>query len=183
MRVISGSAKGIKLISPDNDKIRPTTDRYKEDIFNIINVDIIGSRFLDLFSGTGAIGIEALSRGAKFCYFNDEHSSAISIIQKNLKKTKIFEKYLILQYDYSKAINNLKNEQFDFIYLDPPFDKNLEISALKKIIEYDILSDSGTIICESSINTNLDSISEMGFKIVREKKYKYCKFTFLKKEL
>ncbi len=182
-RVISGSMRGIKLNSPENDKIRPTLDRYKEDVFNIINANIIGASFLDIFAGTGSIGIEAISRGASDVCFIENDRDSINILESNLKKTKIIENNTILKYDYSRAINLLENQQFDFIYLDPPFNKDLEMEVLNKIARANILKDDGLIICESSSKTYFEGLEDLGLEIKREKKYKYCKFTFLKRKL
>ncbi len=182
MRVIGGSRRGIKLNSPENDRIRPTLDRYKEDIFNIINVNIVGASFLDVFSGTGSIGIEAISRGASNVTFIENNSESINILESNLKKTKIIENNTILKYDYIRAIQLLENQQFDFIYLDPPFNNNIEMDVLTEISRAGILKEDGLIICESSVNTDFEDIISLGLEIKREKRYKYCKFTFIKRK-
>ncbi len=181
MRVISGSAKGIKLNAPENDLIRPTLDRYKEDIFNIINVDVYAAKFLDLFAGTGSMGIEALSRGAKEVVFVDKAGKSIDIIKSNLKKSKLIENNRILQYDYIRAIKSLKGEVFDFIYLDPPFNKDIEIKVIEALLEGELLSDSTKIICESTVDVDFSSIEDLGLEVYREKAYRYCKFTFIKR--
>ncbi len=180
MRVISGKARGITLNAPKNDDIRPSLDRYKEDVFNIMNLKVYDARFLDIFAGTGAIGIEALSRGAKQVCFVDNNEKSINIIKSNLKKTKLIENNLILQYDYKRALEKLNGQVFDIVYLDPPFNKNLELECIKEVIYRELLSEDGSIVCESSIDTDLSAVTELGLDIYKVKKYKYCKFTFMR---
>ena len=145
MRVITGTARGRKLCTPENYDIRPTTDNVKESIFNIIQFDIEGRRVLDLFAGTGQLGIECLSRGAESCVFVDESREAVRIVKENLKTCNL--KGTVLQMD---ALSFLRTAgTFDLIFIDPPYDSKLYEPALEIINLVDILSDGGIIVCEA----------------------------------
>ena len=150
MRIISGSAKGMRLDSLEGNDTRPTLDRVKEALFNIIQTNIKQASVLDLFSGSGALGIEALSRGAKKVVFCDNSYSATEIINKNLTKTKLIENSIIIKKDYIKALEDFyKKEKFDIIFVDPPYAKNIAIKAVEKIINLDLLEKKGIIIIET----------------------------------
>ena len=147
MRVITGSARGAKLKTLDGLATRPTSDRVKEAIFNIIQFDIQGRRVLDLFGGSGQLAIEALSRGADYAVIVDQSAEAVKVIKDNLKKTKFDQQASVFQMDYLRYLSTAR-EKFDLIFLDPPYaEKSLE-NALQKISEIDILSEGGIIICE-----------------------------------
>lgn len=184
MRVIAGIARSISLIAPD-DKVRPTTDRTKETLFNMIAPYIPGSSVLDLFAGSGALGIEALSRGAVQCDFVDVYSESIQCIKKNLEKTKLIENARILKYDYKEACRRLAQEhkKFDLIFLDPPYLKGLEMVALSDISMYELLSEHGIISIESDISTVIDIERFEDFEIFKSKAYRTNKFTFIKRKL
>lgn len=180
MRVISGSARGLKLNAPEGLSTRPTTDRIKESLFNIIAFDLYDCRFLDLFSGSGSIGIEALSRGASRAVFVDEARSSIDIINSNLKKAKLSDKALVLQKKADSAVSELKKrgESFDIIFMDPPYNKGFVSSTLYSILNSSILSPDGFIIAEQSIDDEIPHIE--GLEVFRIKDYKITKMTFLK---
>ncbi len=147
MRVITGSARGAKLKTLEGLSTRPTSDRVKEAIFNIIQFDIQGRRVLDLFGGSGQLAIEALSRGADYAVIVDQSAEAVKVIKDNLKKTKFDQQASVFQMDYLRYLSTAR-EKFDLIFLDPPYaEKSLE-NALQKISEIDILSEGGIIICE-----------------------------------
>ena len=155
MRVITGSARGRKLKTPASYDIRPTTDNVKEAVFNIIQFDVEGRRVLDLFAGTGQLGIEALSRGAKSCVFIDENREALRIVKENLKTCGFSAP--VLQED---ALSYLRRgERFDLIFLDPPYDAGLYEPVLNTINLVDNLSDGGIIICEARRETPLPELS------------------------
>lgn len=182
MRVIAGTARSLKLKAPEGMQVRPTLDRTKETLFNILGAYIPGSVFADIFSGSGAIGIEALSRGAGKAYFIENEKSALTVINENLEHTKLKDKSEVLAMDYMAGILELKNKDIkpDIIFIDPPFYNGLEEKALLQIINCGILNESGIIICESGTDTSWDfieSIEEM--KIWKEKIFKTSKFTFL----
>ena len=147
MRVITGSARGAKLKTLDGLSTRPTSDRVKEAIFNIIQFDVEGRRVLDLFGGSGQMAIEALSRGADYAVLVDQNAEAVKVIKENLKKVRFDQKASVFQVD---ALNYLAatHEKFDIIFLDPPYAEKLLEKALQKISEIDILSEGGIIVCE-----------------------------------
>ena len=140
MRVISGTARGKKLVSLEGLNTRPTLDRVKEALFNIIQFNIADKNVLDLFAGSGAIGIEAISRGAKSATFCDNSIDAIKIIQTNIKNTRSTDKAIVLHKDYSLALKDLakKGNKFDIIYLDPPYKTDFANKAIEEIIKLDI---------------------------------------------
>lgn len=168
MRVITGSARGRKLKTPENYDIRPTTDNVKESIFNIIQFDIEGRRVLDLFAGTGQLGIECLSRGSAEAVFVDKDKEAIRIIKDNLKTCGM--KATVMQEDSISFLNHCG--KFDIIFVDPPYDSNLYESALKIINLVDILSEGGIIICEARREKVLP---EMTAPYYKRKEYNYGK--------
>ncbi len=147
MRVISGSARGMKLRTLEGLDTRPTSDRVKEAIFDIIQFDIEGRRVLDLFAGSGQLAIEALSRGAAYAVLVDESAEAGKVIRENLKKTRFDQRASVFQADYLRYLTTVR-ERFDIILLDPPYAKNFLENALHKISEIDILSEGGIIVCE-----------------------------------
>jgi len=167
MRVISGKYKGKNLIGFDIDGTRPTMDRVKESLFGIIQNKIRESVVLDLFAGSGSLGIEALSNGANSCYFIDNNLELINIIKKNTIDMK--EDIHIMKSDYKNALELLKNSdiKFDIIFLDPPYKMNLINECIEKIIKYNLLNKDGIIVCEyenEKINNDI-------LAIVKEKKY------------
>ena len=149
MRVISGSARGTVLHSIEDISTRPTLDRVKESLFNIIQNDIEDNTVLDLFAGSGAIGIEFLSRRAKQVYFCDKSSKAVAMIEKNLKKTKLKEKAIVYNKDYIDCINTVKNIKFDIIFLDPPYKEEFALDAIEKISNLQLLKDDGIIFADN----------------------------------
>lgn len=170
MRVITGIARGRKLKEPDNYDVRPTTDKVKESIFNIIQFDIEGRKILDLFAGTGQLGIEAISRGAMNAVFVDESASSVKIVKENLKITG-FEKFAsVIQGD---SISYLKRgEKFDLIFIDPPYDTNLLDLALENVFKFDILKENGIIVCESRAERIMPAAIDPYYM---RKEYKYGK--------
>lgn len=181
MRVISGSARGRKLKAPEGVTTRPTTDRIKESLFNIIAGDLYDCRFLDLFSGSGSMGIEALSRGAQKAVFVDNNKNSISVINENIRATRFEDKSLVLNLDISSAVSRLGNmgEKFDIIFMDPPYNRGFVESTLTYIIKADILSDDGYVIAEQSQEDKIPQIP--GLEVFRVKDYKITKMTFLSK--
>jgi len=172
MRVITGSARGRRLEEPKNMDIRPTTDKVKESIFNIVQFDIEGRRVLDLFAGTGQLGIEALSRGAKSAVFVDESSEAVKIVKNNLTHCG-----LAGEVARNDALSFLEHcGKFDLIFLDPPYKSGLVEAVLRKIIQFDILSDGGIIICETNNETEISPLTEPYF-VGRVYKYGKVKLT------
>lgn len=154
MRVITGSARGIQLKTPEGMVTRPTSDRVKEAMFSIIHFEIPGAEVLDLFGGTGQLGIEALSRGAKRAVFVDAGEPACRLIQENLKRTKLDSQAKVVRSDYLAYLDRAK-EQFDIILLDPPYAEVFLESAIKKITEIDILRTGGIIVAERPLGKEL----------------------------
>ena len=154
MRIISGRARGTKLYTLDGyETTRPTLDRVKEALFSKINMELPESIVLDLFSGSGALGLESLSRGANKAYLIDDSSKAIKIIKQNVQKTRFENNAIVLQSDYLKALQQFKNDniKFDFIFIDPPYKTDLAVNSTKFIIENELLKKSGMIIIETDI--------------------------------
>ena len=171
MRVITGKARGVQLKTPEGMLTRPTTDRVKEALFSIINFDIPGARVLDLFGGTGQLGIEALSRGAKSAVFVDQREEACKLIRENLKRTKLEQDARVVRGDYMDYLRSCR-EQFDIILLDPPYAEVFLENALKRITEIDILQSGGIIVAERPLGKELPWEFE-GFQ--RSRDYKYGK--------
>ena len=171
MRVITGKARGIQLKTPDGMQTRPTADRVKEALFSIINFDIPGAAVLDLFGGTGQLGIEALSRGAKSAVFVDAREDACKLIRENLKRTKLESDAKVVRSDYMDYLSRSR-EQFDIILLDPPYAEVFLENALKRITEIDILRSGGIIVAERPLGKELPWDFE-GYE--RSKDYKYGK--------
>lgn len=180
MRVITGSARGVVLKTPDGLTTRPTTDRVKEALFSIIQFDIPNAKVLDLFGGTGQLGIEALSRGAKSAVFVDAGEPACKLIRENLKRTRFLEKAQVIRSDYLQYLTVCR-ERFDMIFLDPPYAEVFLENSLKKISEIDILQTGGIIVCERPLGKQLPA-EIPGF--VRSRDYKYGKtlLTLYRKE-
>ena len=171
MRVITGKARGVSLKTPTGMTTRPTADRVKEALFSIIQFDVPASRVLDLFGGTGQLGIEALSRDAKYAVFVDEQESACKLIRENLKRTKLEDYAKVVRSDYMSFLKNCK-ETFDIIFLDPPYAEVFLENALKMITEIDILQSGGIIIAERPLGKDLPW-EFSGY--TRSKDYKYGK--------
>lgn len=182
MRIISGIARGTKLYTLDGLTTRPTLDRVKESIFNIIQSQIRNSIVLDLFAGSGAIGLEMLSRGAKKAVLCDNSKQAIEIIQKNIEKTHMNDKIELYNLNFESCIEKIKNYRFNIIYLDPPYNTDYIFKALKRIIEINLLNDNGLVILETDDEERiLDKIKTLKVKIVDRRKYGRATIIFLKK--
>ena len=179
MRVIAGTAKGRKLMAPSAMDIRPTTDRMKENLFNVLTAQIPEARFLDVFSGTGAIGIEALSRGAKSAVLVDAASA--TLIYKNLAITGFTDRAIVLSYDFSVALRKLNKEhmEFDIVFMDPPYKKGYAPRAVKLINESHLLSPQGSLVVELSSDEVLPPISN--FYLYKTKRYNTSIFYFLER--
>jgi 16S rRNA (guanine(966)-N(2))-methyltransferase RsmD len=169
MRVISGKARGVALKTPDGQQTRPTADRVKEALFSIIHFDIPGVRVLDLFGGTGQLGIEALSRGAESAVFVDESEKACCLIRENLRRTKLESSAHVVRGDYLSYLKCCR-EKFNIIFLDPPYAEVFLENALKMITEIDILQSGGIIVTERPVGKVL-SCEFPGYS--RSKEYKY----------
>ena len=183
MRVIAGKAKRLQLKTLPGLDTRPTTDRIKETLFNMIQSEIYDVNFLDLFAGSGGIGIEALSRGAKYAVFVDSNRKAVDIIKDNLNNTHLSEQSEVLNMTAEAALKRLSGKYlFDVVFMDPPYNKGLEIAILNNQNFYDILSDNALIIIEASLETVINPDIIPGFRLNKEKIYKTNKHIFLERE-
>ena len=171
MRVITGKARGVVLKTPEGMATRPTSDRVKEALFNIIQFEIPTARVLDLFGGTGQLGIEALSREAKYAVFVDEREDACRLIRENLKRTKMEGSARVIRSDYMAYLRTCR-DKFDIILLDPPYAEVFLENSLKMITEFDILQSGGIIVTERPVGKELPW-DFPGFE--RSKDYKYGK--------
>lgn len=175
MRVIAGKYKGRKLNTPSGNSIRPTTDKVKEALFSMLSNDIVESRFLDLFSGTGSIGIEALSRGARECVFCDISRESLRLLKENVNHCGIKEGVRIYAGDYRKNLM-IQNDKFDIIFLDPPYDKGMLKECFRLIEECSLLNKSGLIVAEHRKEEELEE-DLYGFSKLKERKYGIVKLT------
>ena len=185
MRVIAGTAKSLPLKTIKGEQTRPTTDRIKETLFNMLSPDIPGCRFLDLFAGSGAIGIEALSRGAEKAVFVEKNREAAAVIRDNLRFTRLSDRAEVMQLDVVAAIHALalRNECFDVVFLDPPYREKWEAPVLMAISRENILSEEGYVVLEALLETELEEAAqEAGFEIIRDKRYKTNRHVFLQKK-
>lgn len=182
MRVIAGSRKRLQLQTVPGMNTRPTTDRIKETLFNMISTDIYDARFLDLFAGSGQMGIEALSRGATHAYFLEKDRKAISCIQSNLEHTKFLAESRVVAGDVLQGLKQLQGESFDIIFMDPPYHLGIEQKVLEAISSLHLLAEDGYIIIEADIHTDFSYIEDMGYTVLQEKQYKTNKHLFITKE-
>ncbi len=180
MRVISGTAKGTKLHSVDNLATRPTLDRVKEPLFSIIQNHISEALVLDLFAGSGALGIEALSRGAKHCVFCEKSYEAIQVLKENIKKTRMEEKSTIFHQDYKKCLEG-QQTAFHLIFLDPPYQFDIAVEAIKKILSYHLLAKEGIIILETDEEEReLEELKQVEVEVYDSRKYGRVKLLFIR---
>ena len=183
MRVIAGIARSVPLITPRGLETRPTSDQIKETLFNMLQGYIEGSNFLDLYAGSGQIGIEALSRGAEFAAFVEKSDEAVKCIKANVDKTKFNDKSMILKLEVLSGIRalELEKKRFDIVFLDPPYNQGLEQGILTALVGSAILNDEVIIIVEASKNTDFSFVDYLGLKIVKDKIYKNNRHLFLRK--
>lgn len=182
MRVITGKAKGIILKTPQGDSTRPTADRVKEAVFSMLQFDIEGRSILDLFAGSGQMGIEALSRGASSAVFIDKSKDSIKFIKENLTKTKLSDAATIFQLDYIDFIKRNSGKKFDIIIIDPPYAQKMYNPALQALLDADMLKTTSLIVCESGTDEifNNDIKLQSKFEIAKQNKYGNTFITVLK---
>lgn len=149
MRIITGVAKGVRLNTLEGENTRPTTERVKEAVFSMLQFDIEGRSVLDLFSGSGQLALEALSRGASYAVMTDSSKDAVKIIKTNVQKTKLGDNCEIYNCEYKEYISKNKGKKFDLIFIDPPYSANLVIPALQSLLSADMLKNTSLIVCES----------------------------------
>ena len=184
MRVIAGSARRLLLKTVAGMETRPTTDRIKETLFNMLQSDLYGARFLDLFAGSGAIGIEALSRGAKEAVFVDKGDGQISCIRENLKTTHLEERARVMSADVTEAVRRLDREgkPFDFIFMDPPYRMDLSKNVLEALRDTCLADENTLIIVEEALDADFSRSGALGYEIIKIKEYKTNKHVFLRKK-
>ena len=181
MRIVAGKAKGTKLYTLEGENTRPTLDRVKESLFNIIQNEIQDSIFLDLFSGSGAIGLEAISRGAKKAILCDKSKEACMVIRKNIEKTHALENIELYQSDFKEVLTNRIHEKLDIIFLDPPYKTDFVIEAVKMLREKDLLKDNTIIIIETDdSNRILENLKNINCEIKDVRKYGRAYLIFLR---
>ncbi|MBR3254730.1 MAG: 16S rRNA (guanine(966)-N(2))-methyltransferase RsmD [Clostridia bacterium] len=172
MRVISGKCRGTKLYTLEGNNTRPTLDRVKESLFNIINFEINDCIFLDLFAGSGAIGIEAASRGAKKVYMSENNKEAVKIVNKNIEKTKLQDVITLYNMDFEKCIKDMLKDKFDIIYLDPPYKTDYAFIATKLLLEKKLVTDKTLIILETDNEQIVENqFEKLNLKEINKKKY------------
>ena len=182
MRVIAGTARSLPLKTREGKDTRPTTDRIKETLFNVLQPYVQEAVFLDLFSGSGGIGIEALSRGAYHAYFVENDVKAVECIIDNLKFTKFTDRATVLKQDVISALSGISEKEVDIIFMDPPYDQLFEKRVLETLSNKSYVTDDTLIIVEASLRTDFTYLDDLGFEIVKEKKYKTNKHMFIRRK-
>ncbi len=181
MRVIAGTARSLPLKTPAGLDTRPTTDRIKETLFNMLQTRIQGSVFVDMFSGSGGIGIEAISRGASKAYFIENASKAISCIEENLVFTKFTDRAIVLKQDAVSALHSIFDKEIDIIFMDPPYEQEHEKRILAQLSNMKYVTEDTLIIVEADLHTDFSYLEDYGFTLEKEKKYKTNKHMFIRK--
>ncbi|MGI6007134.1 MAG: 16S rRNA (guanine(966)-N(2))-methyltransferase RsmD [Ruminococcus sp.] len=183
MRVIAGKAKSIPLTAPKGMNTRPTTDRIKETLFNMLQPWISECSFLDLFAGSGAIGIEALSRGASGCTFVEKNRGAVSCIRENLRKTRLEDNAVVLQMDVMASLKYLEGKSvFSCVFMDPPYQDGAEREILTYLADSELIADDAVLIVEAALTTDFSWMEELPFEIIRDKRYKTNRHLFVQKK-
>lgn len=183
MRIISGTARGTKLYTLEGMNTRPTLDRVKEPLFNIINFDLEDAVVLDLFAGSGALGLEAISRGAKKAFFCEKNREAVLVVEKNIEKTKFNDKAILIKTDFEKAIMQLQNqnEKIDVVFIDPPYKTDFVKKSIDALLVAKILNDNFIIIVETDEPDRiLDDIKNIDIDVYDTRKYGRVSLLFLR---
>lgn len=179
MRVIAGSARRLHLVTPEGNDTRPTQDRIKETLFNMIQLQVPGAVFIDLFAGSGGIGIEALSRGAKKAYFIENGANAYKCIMTNLKTTHFEDVSTVLKQDVVIGLRNIHEDEADIIFIDPPYHEDLYQRTLVQLGAMNYVTENTMIIIEAPEELDFSFVEELGFEVRREKEYKTNKHVFI----
>jgi 16S rRNA (guanine966-N2)-methyltransferase len=182
MRVIAGKARSMPLRTVKGMDVRPTTDRTKETLFNIIQSYIPGGRFLDLYAGSGSIGIEALSRGAAEAVFVEKARASQNLIEENLEFTRLTDGAKLMRGDVQAVLPRLAGgDKFDIIFMDPPFEHGMEKETLTLLAGMDLLAEDGLVVVEARPGTDFSYLSDLGFEVFKERVYSQSEHIFLKK--
>ncbi|MCR4757052.1 MAG: 16S rRNA (guanine(966)-N(2))-methyltransferase RsmD [Butyrivibrio sp.] len=179
MRVIAGTARRLRLVTPEGNDTRPTQDRIKETLFNMIQNQVPGAVFIDLFAGSGGIGIEALSRGAVRAVFVENNVNAYKCILENLKTTHFEEQATVLKQDVVLGLRSIKEKEADIVFVDPPYHGELYERTLSQLSEMNYVTANTMIIVEADLNLDFSFAENYGFEVRREKEYKTNKHVFL----
>ncbi|MCR5657563.1 MAG: 16S rRNA (guanine(966)-N(2))-methyltransferase RsmD [Butyrivibrio sp.] len=181
MRVIAGEARRLKLVTPEGNDTRPTQDRIKETLFNMIQNDVPGSVFIDVFAGSGGIGIEALSRGAVRAYFIENNIKAVKCINQNIQTTKFEDRATVLKQDVLVGLKNIREDVVDIIFVDPPYEGGLYERTFALLSKLSYVTQYTMIIAECNLDMDLSVFEDQGFEIVKEKRYKTNQHVFMKR--
>lgn len=181
MRVIAGTARSLRLKTPTGMDTRPTTDRIKETLFNMLQPYLPDAVFVDLYSGSGGIGIEALSRGARHAYFVENNKNALACIADNLQHTKFTDRATILKQDVLSALHSIHEPEADIIFMDPPYEHDHEKEALRILGNVPYVTERTLIVVEASLESDFSYLEQMGFVLTKEKRYKTNKHVFCRK--
>ena len=183
MRIIAGSARSLPLRAPEGLDTRPTSDQIKETLFNMLQYDIPGCYFLDLFAGSGQMGLESLSRGGEYAVFVENNRKAAKCIEENINFTKFDKNARLVTSDVVSALYTLEGKyKFDIVFMDPPYNKELEKSVLEYLVTSSLLKPDSMIIVEASAETSFDYVEDLGYEITKYKKYKTNVHVFLKRK-
>lgn len=182
MRVIAGTARSLRLKTPEGMDTRPTTDRIKETLFNMLQPYLADAVFVDLFAGSGAIGIEALSRGARHAYFAENEKRALACIRDNLQFTHLANHGTILQTDAVSALYSIHEKEADIVFMDPPYDCGHEERVLQALSDLPYVTKQTLIVIETSLKTDLSYLDTWGFFLKKEKIYKTNRHIFCQKK-
>ena len=181
MRVIAGEARRLRLVTPEGNDTRPTQDRIKETLFNMLQNDVPGAVFIDAFAGSGGIGIEALSRGAKKAYFIENNIKAVKCINQNIQTTKFEDRATVLKSDILVGLKNIKEKEVDLIFVDPPYESGLYERTFELLSRLPYVTEYTMLIAECSLDMDLSVFEDNGFEIIKEKRYKTNQHVFMKK--
>lgn len=182
MRIIAGTKRRLRLKTPPGKDVRPTTDRIKETLFNMLQDEVFRCYFLDLFAGSGQIGLEALSRGAEYAVFVERDRKAADCIRENIASVKSEQEALLLQMDVKSALRSLDGKyQFGVVFMDPPYGQALEQDALLCLKDSSLLKEDALIVIEAALGTDFSYLEEIGYRLVKEKKYKTNVHAFVKR--
>lgn len=180
MRIIAGTARSLPLKTVEGMDTRPTTDRIKETLFNMIQQDMPGCYFLDLFAGSGQIGLEAISRGGAYAVFVENSKKAAACIEENIRFTKFQDRCRLISTDVLAALRSMEGKyRFDYIFMDPPYKSDLEREVLVRLSESPLLKENTVIIVEAALDKDFSYVTSLGYEIVKEKLYKTNKHLFL----
>lgn len=182
MRIIAGTARSLPLKTVEGLDTRPTTDRIKETLFNVMQNEVPGSYFLDLFAGSGQIGLEAVSRGARYAVFVENNKKAAACIEDNIHFTKFDKETKLIQSDVITALRSMEGKyQFDIIFMDPPYNQQYEKEVLEYLRTSSLMKEDTLLVAEASLGTAFDYLEEMGYTLNKLKTYKTNEHAFIRK--